>query len=107
MHLNDFTEATPALVLEEIKIVQIGMQNHASACTVNYRHLICFRRALLPLNHLIFWAVLSIVGRGFRPSKIGLSFTSDAWKNVVFWAAEGVLVPEWLPVVAHTGLCSW
>lgn len=77
MHLHDLTEAAPVLALEEIKIVQTGMKNHASACTENYRYLICFRRALLPVNHLIFWA------------------------------AEGVLAPEWLPVVAHTGLCSW
>lgn len=43
MHLHDLTEATPALVLEEIKIVQTGMKNHAYACTENYRYLICFR----------------------------------------------------------------
>lgn len=44
MHLHDPTEAVPALVLKGIKIVQTGMQNHASACTENYRYLICFRR---------------------------------------------------------------
>lgn len=73
MHLHDLTEATPALVLEEIKIVQTGMKNHAYACTENYRYLICFRRALLPINRRIYWGGFEHCGRRFWPTKIGRS----------------------------------